>query len=285
MVYPEDLIKRCTEKYKRDFTSLFITNATSARLLGKSLGLSDEYNKIYMLSALFTILGVIIDNIFDEGNVNEIIQTHNKFSWQNIQCVLNGEHIKSDTLWEKVLYEFGQGYNEISEFCNKLAVENTLNFIKSSWRGEVYSAGLDYAEINRTLDIDTYISKSVDFVAACYGMVLMTSKFSMNDEYWKAIYDLGFAIMLLDDINDFYDDIQEYRPNYILARSGCLLLDRRGIIDAIDNIIDSNLIQNLISELKTKMDTGLLVIGGEYTSWFLYLAYQWNKRTIQEIML
>lgn len=249
-----DIIAKMKVQYGIGFENVFLINCKKCVLLCENFQIRQN-KKLIQTSVYFTVLGCLLDWLIDCGEALQKQEAECKLKWEYCgdyfcKSIRAKDNSVIDILYEKI----SEGMYQIS-CCNMKRFTDIIEIIKLAIKSElaVQSANQE------VLQEDTILNKSVLFVQIAIE-ILLAEKEVLTDVDRKGIKDLGYAFALMDDLCDFYEDMETGQMN---------LLMKQGINNNMEMVIKS-----AVYELNEKLQ--------EMKVWFNKALYEFVLQEIRE---
>lgn len=214
-----------------------------------------QNKRLIQTSVYFTVLGCLLDWLIDCGEPIQKQEAEFKLKWEycgNYFC--NGIRAKDNSVIDLLYEKISEGMYQISRY-NYKRFEYIIKIVKSAINSE-----LAVQAVSKELFlVDTILNKSILFVQIAVE-ILLAEKEVLTDMDRKGIKDLGYAFALMDDLCDFYEDMETGQMN---------LLMKQGSNNNMEKVIKST-----VYELNEKLQ--------EMKVWFNRALYEFVLQEIRE---
>lgn len=244
------LIDSCSEKVGENLVDPLNYNLYMLSIF-RSEFLSTENNSLIYASLYFILYCIMVDKLLDNQGTYIKIQTK-EYSWKNVQYFINGDvKPNKNTIFDKVFMGI---YNNLHKTSFNVKFKKHVDMLaKKAIVSEFYISNISTFDLNPNIPENLIIDKSVSFIEASLLMTVMDLKDSDRKNVLCAAKSLSLLLTLADDLVDLYDDIYNFRTNFFLYKTNFTFAKEHSFFDAIDYIIDTELIENHIIIMKNQL--------------------------------
>lgn len=237
------LIDTCSEKVEENISNSLNYNLYMLSIFRLEFT-STKNNNLILSSVYFILYCLMVDKLLDNQGTNMKIQT-NQYSWKNVRRFITGD-VKSSkkTLFDEIFVFIYNNLNETN--INPKFKKYVTTLAKNAIVSEFSLSNISMYDLNSNIPEKLIIDKSASFIEASLLMTVMDLNNEKMNNITRAAKALSLLLTFADDLVDLYSDIYNLRTNLVLYKTKFDFGQERTFFDAIDMIIDTEIIENCI---------------------------------------
>lgn len=204
------------KEYGLGFENVILVNCKKNILLSEAFGEKPNQKsnqKLLKTAVYFSLLGCVLDFLLDNGSSVQKMEAREKLGWEYCKEYLVGFACAKSKSAVDIIYEkLAIGFSELKHI-NPQRYACLLELVKEAIGAELYVADAKQPDTDEAL----VRNKSVLFVQIA-AEIALAGKLELSPVERDAIMCIGKIFALMDDVCDYYEDLEKKQKNMIAAR-------------------------------------------------------------------